>query len=410
VVFGTFRTDLHPRVQVIIEGLRDNGLRVDLVNEPLPLDTAHRVAMLRRPWRLAGLVVALGRCWARLWVRGRRAARERPAAVLVGYLGHFDVHLARWIFGRRPLLVLDHLVFAEDTARDRHVTAPGRLALLRRLDRWALHRADVVLCDTEEHSARARAAGAQRVLTVLVGAGDAWWHLPPREPDDVVRVVFFGVFTPLHGTATIAEAIRRLPSDTPLEISLVGRGQDHEQATRLLSGDPRVRYVDWLSEPRLRAEVAAHDVVLGIFGTGDKARRVVPTKVYQGLAAGRVVVTSDTPPQRRLLGDAAVLVPPGDPQALADALVRLVVQRRDLPALARHGRTSAGERFRPRAATADLAALLLGGPVASRPAASPGTLARAVAGRRLADLRPGQPVPTAGSVGAVDDPAGGPDQ
>jgi glycosyltransferase involved in cell wall biosynthesis len=397
-VFGTFRTDLHPRVDVLVEGLRDNGLRVDVVNEPLPLDTAHRVAMLRHPWRLAELLLALARCWARLWVRGRRAARDRPTAVLVGYLGHFDVHLARWVFGRRPTLVLDHLVFAEDTARDRHVTAAGRLALLRRLDHWALHRADVVVCDTEEHATRARAAGASRVVTVPVGAAEAWWRTPPRdsgEPGDPVRVIFFGLFTPLHGTATIAEAVRGLPGELPFELTLVGRGQDHADTARALSGDRRVRFVDWLSEPELRAEVAAHDVVLGVFGTGDKARRVVPTKAYQGLAAGRAVVTSDTPPQRRVLGDAAVLVPPGDAPALAEALAGLCRDRDLVRELGRRGRERAADRFRPTPATADLADLLAGVtrvPGRRRVQPPPLTLADAlrwaVVEPRLARLRP----------------------
>ena len=42
----------------------------------------------------------------------------------------------------------------------------------------------------------------------------------------------------------------------------------------------------------LPALVAGHDVCLGIFGTGDKALRVVPNKVFQGAAAGCAIVTS----------------------------------------------------------------------------------------------------------------------
>jgi glycosyltransferase involved in cell wall biosynthesis len=50
---------------------------------------------------------------------------------------------------------------------------------------------------------------------------------------------------------------------------------------------------------------------------------VVPNKVFQGAAAGCAIVTSDTPPQRRAFGDAAIYVPPGDARALADVLVTL---------------------------------------------------------------------------------------
>ena len=45
-----------------------------------------------------------------------------PDVVLVGYLGHFDVHLARLLFRGVPV-VLDHLVGASDTARDRRLEA-----------------------------------------------------------------------------------------------------------------------------------------------------------------------------------------------------------------------------------------------------------------------------------------------
>jgi glycosyltransferase involved in cell wall biosynthesis len=62
-----------------------------------------------------------------------------------------------------------------------------------------------------------------------------------------------------------------------------------------------------------------------VFGTSEKARRVVPNKVYQAMAVGRPIVTGDTPGARELLSDGedAVLVLPGDPEALAAALRRL---------------------------------------------------------------------------------------
>ena len=73
---------------------------------------------------------------------------------------------------------------------------------------------------------------------------------------------------------------------------------------------------------QLPALVSGHDVGLGIFGTTTKALTVVPTKAYQAAAAGCVMLTSDTVPQRDSFGDAAMYVPPGDPHALAEALRR----------------------------------------------------------------------------------------
>ena len=52
---------------------------------------------------------------------------------------------------------------------------------------------------------------------------------------------------------------------------------------------------------------------------------MIPNKVFQALACGTPLVTADTPAARELLrdGESALLVPPGDPEALAAALRRL---------------------------------------------------------------------------------------
>ena len=75
----------------------------------------------------------------------------------------------------------------------------------------------------------------------------------------------------------------------------------------------------------------------------------MPNKVFQGAAAGCALVTSDTAPQRRALGDAAVLVPPGDEHALAEALRSLVADRARLQALRAAAWTLACEHFLPEA-------------------------------------------------------------
>ncbi len=63
-------------------------------------------------------------------------------------------------------------------------------------------------------------------------------------------------------------------------------------------------------------------ICLGVFGESAKAARVVPNKVWQAMAVGRPVVTADTPAVREVLEDGrtALLVPAGDPDALAAAL------------------------------------------------------------------------------------------
>ena len=83
---------------------------------------------------------------------------------------------------------------------------------------------------------------------------------------------------------------------------------------------------EWLSEDALVARyLAPAHVCLGVFGGSAKAARVVPAKVLLALAAGRPVVTRDSPAAREALvdGEHALLCPPADAAALAAALERL---------------------------------------------------------------------------------------
>ena len=77
-----------------------------------------------------------------------------------------------------------------------------------------------------------------------------------------------------------------------------------------------------LAPPALVARLATAHVLLGVFGTTAKAARVVPNKVYQGLALGKAMVTADTPALREFFtpGEHLLAVQPGDPDALVDAI------------------------------------------------------------------------------------------
>ena len=81
----------------------------------------------------------------------------------------------------------------------------------------------------------------------------------------------------------------------------------------------------WVDYERLPDELHGAGCALGIFGTSAKAQRVIPNKAFQALACGTPLVTADTPAARELLVDevSALLVPPGDPGALAAALRRV---------------------------------------------------------------------------------------
>jgi glycosyltransferase involved in cell wall biosynthesis len=306
-------------------------------------------------------------CWAVLVRRAapRLLGSEPYDAVLVGYLGHVDVLLARGLLAlarvrhpRRPqpVLVLDHLVSAAGTAADRGLAGAGGLKdrLLRGLDVAALSAADVVLVDTEQRLAELSPAARSRAIVVPVGATHAWFAAgAARTRDDAERplqVVFVGLFTPLQGVRTIAAALRLLgsgPDADRVRVTMAGTGQELAGARQVAGTVPGVTWVDWVPAEELPAMVSRFDVGLGIFGTTPKARSVVPTKVFQAAAAGCAVVTSDTAPQRFSLGAAAVLVPPGDAAALAETLLKLAADRDEVARLGAAASELARAAFTP---------------------------------------------------------------
>ena len=358
VLFGTFDERRHPRVRVLREGLEARGHDVTVVNLPLDLDTAARVQLVAQPWRAPLVALRLALAWARLLVRSRSV--HRPDAVVVGYLGHFDVHLARFRWPRAHL-VLDHMVSLADTTADRKLDSSTTLTrVLTAVDRAATRRADTVVVDTPEQADQLPSEHRDKAIVVPVGAPGAWFAggdtAGSGGADDPLSVVFFGLYTPLQGATTIGEAIAKLAGQ-PVTWTMIGSGQERA-ACEAAAGPAAVRWLDWVDADDLPAIVAAHDVCLGIFGTGPKARRVVPNKVFQGAAAGCVIITSDTPSQRNALHDAAIFVPPGDAAALSEAIMNLTSKPSEVESRKRAARTAADERFTPSAVVAGLVSRL----------------------------------------------------
>jgi glycosyltransferase involved in cell wall biosynthesis len=338
------------RIRAIAEGLSRHDFLVTEYNAPLRFPHAARVGLVRRPWMAFSFVLALVRSWLRL----ARSARGTPPPdlVLVPYPAQFDVLLARLLFPRTRLAA-DLMVFLADTVRDRRgLELVARTAGL--FDRLAMHTSDIILLDTEEHRQLVPRRHQHKCVVVPVGATAEWFVRgdPPgaRATGTTASIVFFGLFTPLQGTATIATALCTLARrGVPFTATVVGNGQDAPAFDRLVDGLGNIRRIDWLDEPGLRQEVGRHDICLGIFGTTPKALRVVPQKVALGAASGCALVTSDTDPQRRLLGGTARLVPPGDPAALADELERLLKDPQALQQLRIAASALARERFAPEA-------------------------------------------------------------
>ena len=264
-----------------------------------------------------------------------RRPREVFDALVVGYPGHPDLAAARRAARGRPV-VFNPLVSLLDTlVADRGRFHPGGVAarILTAIDRAAFRAADLVVADTAANAARlSELTGAPSIAVCFVGAEERVFR-PAWRPPDRFTALFVGKLIPLHGVDTVLAAAALAPE---IHFRVVGTGQlDH-----LLRERPaNVEHVPWIDYERLPHALHRASCALGIFGTSDKARRVIPNKAFQALACGTPLVTADTPAARELLrdGESALLVPAGDPHALAASLRRLATDPALLGALSAGG-------------------------------------------------------------------------
>jgi glycosyltransferase involved in cell wall biosynthesis len=310
--FGTYERD-YPRNAQVISALRGAGVAV----------TERHVSVWEGRhdnWQ-AGATAA-----ARLALAELRLLRRQQSefdAVIVGYPGHLDVGAARRVAGGKPIvfnpLVSLYDTFVGDRGRFSAGSAAGRL--LRALDRRALQSVELVVADTKANAdflAELAGVPRARIATCFVGAEERVFT-PGWSRRESFRALFVGKLIPLHGLETVLEAAEVAPE---VSFRIVGSGQ----LDRLLrEPPPNVEHVPWVEYERLAGELHRAGCALGVFGTSAKAQRVIPNKVFQALACGTPVITADTPAARELLADeeSALLVRPGDAQALAAALTRL---------------------------------------------------------------------------------------
>jgi glycosyltransferase involved in cell wall biosynthesis len=163
----------------------------------------------------------------------------------------------------------------------------------------------------------------------------------PRVPGRIVSVA--SADSPLKGVATLLRAFAKLITERTAELTLVGKPTPGGPTDRLVSelalGD-QVRFVSGISDDELAELIASAEVA------------VVPS-LYEGfslpavehMASGTPLIATRTGALPEVVGDAAVLVEPGDAEELAAALGRLLDSPQERERLAGVALRRVQERF-----------------------------------------------------------------
>ena len=232
---------------------------------------------------------------------------------------------ARW--GRCPVVLTVHTSVRHTVA----VTGP-RSAVLKSWGGWweqvGERRADAVIALTPRLAGLVTGAGvpAQRVHVIPSGVPDGLFD-GPSAPEPLVglpprpRAVFLGRLHVQKGVDVLVRAVAMLPG---VQLMLAGDGPERAALRRLVAslgiGD-RVRFLGFVPRTQVPGLLAAADVLVL-----PSRYEELGTAVIEGMRAGVPVVAADTGGVSATVTDGVtgLLVPPGQPTALAAALRRVL--------------------------------------------------------------------------------------
>jgi glycosyltransferase involved in cell wall biosynthesis len=206
---------------------------------------------------------------------------------------------------------------------------PSKVRFFRRMITASARRADVLVCVSEHTARRLEAVLAPQVPIVVATHGVDQERFRPVGDDAILDglgldgafVAFVGTIEPRKDVPAIVRAVSRLDPSVRLVLAgQVGWGGDAVDAAIAATGMGervvRLGYVDDAVVPALlrRAAAVAYPSLDEGFGL----------PALEALACGAALVTTSGSAMEDVVEDAAVVVPPGDGEALVQALEHLV--------------------------------------------------------------------------------------
>jgi GT2 family glycosyltransferase/glycosyltransferase involved in cell wall biosynthesis len=353
-LFGTYNRG-HSSNRIYRAAARAAGFEVVEIHVPLWEKTRDKDARYFSPSGLLRLAAAWIVAACRLVWRWH-ASGGSPVA-LVGFNGQLDVLLLRLLTLRYgPRVVFAPLVSVTETlVDDRGRYAPDGVVAraFRMLDRFCCRAADVVVADTQAHRrylVERLGVDPGRVVVCHLGADNETFRpLPEREREEgtPLEVLYFGQYLPLHGLDVVVDAVGKLSTRDDLRFTFLGTGEERPRVQRLVHATrARAVFEDWVPYEKLAERIGEADIVLGVFGASEKARIVVPNKVYEAALVGRAVVTADTTAIREVFTDGEnIALCRADGADLARAIAQLAGDAAKRRAIGRAASELMQERF-----------------------------------------------------------------
>lgn len=328
--FGTYDNQYSSN-KIILDGLHAAGVEV------LEININTRITRLNKPKDL-GISVLFQRVINKFKLVPLIIANfEKIKAcdiIFVGYPGHFDLMFAiilSKIVGAKlvfyPLIIL-YITFTEDIKLlAKHSL---RAKILKLFEKIIYTFPEIILADIPFQKnlfQKLYNIPAKKIKNLPIGADEKIYQYAGQKKHKSFNVVYYGLYSPIHGVEHIIRTASLLKHNSDIKFILVGRGQTYDENLKLAK-DLKLKNVTFYnneSEKDSLDILHSADVFLGFIGDSPTVHRVLPNKVYQGLALGRTVISADTAATRAVFTDRenVYLCKVASPDSLANAIVAL---------------------------------------------------------------------------------------
>jgi glycosyltransferase involved in cell wall biosynthesis len=332
-----------PRESVTHQSVSQIRARVDYLPEtllvPLPRLLYHNILLARmRPYDYSQAF----RLMLKRFRRTRKVATIKHL-LQAGYLIHAilpgtDVCHLHAHFAHSPTSValfankLSGLPFSFTAhAKDIYTSDPRQLQ-----EKIALARFVVTCTEYNRHYLQKLAAGAAPIHCIYHGIDAEFFSglSKPREPSPPYRILSIARLVEKKGLPTVFRALRSLlDQGYPLRYTLIGDGEDRRPLMNLLHRLGLGDICDWLGtqphEKVLDQYRKADLFVLGCEVAKNGDRDGIPNVFLESMAMGVPVLATRVSAIPELVenGRTGLLVPPGQPEAMAEGMTRLLLDR-----------------------------------------------------------------------------------
>jgi len=355
-------------VSYLAEGLVQRGHRVTVVStcgpqmEPYPTENRNGVEVIRffpknRYWLferegrggLDKLRWHLRDAWNRASGRRLREIMREARPDIVHSHGVEGFSPALWRSAKSLRIPVVH------TAHDYYMICPRAMLLTRRLaictapslacrsrSSWYLRCAsdiDLFCSPSQFLLDKHRAAGLPSKHSAVVPNGIPIQARDPkainRDAGRTLRLLFAGRLTAEKGVRVIIEAMRRVPRDVPVALTIAGKGTLEDEVRAAAAADSRITFAGYISgDGKVNAFTDADVLLLPSLWYEN-----APVVVLEAAAYGLPVIGSNLGAIPEFVRDGVngLLFEPGNPESLAGAIMSLASNRTLLESLAGGG-------------------------------------------------------------------------